>query len=385
MIVEFLKATKEDYDELVNFANYVFSNSSEKTDFPSLLPKLYKKEYYTMNNHYIVKEDGKIKAVVGVFPMELMVLNRRLKVAGIGTVSVHPNSRGSGYMKKLMNMALDEIKNNSFDFSCLGGMKQRYEYFSYTPCGQEVHFTINNENVKHKLNSYINDKIIFREILENEMEFLDKAYDLYNNGNYKFKREKFIFLDVLRSWSFRIYSIESNNNFLGYMVVTQDKKYVSELVVNNDELYLTVIANYINYNKLEEINIELPLWEKKRIREFFDIAESSTINSSYQFNIINYEETLEILLNFKNSYSKLEEGRISIDIREYGKFEIVVNSEGVSVNAFNGKCDIELDHLKAMQFLFSPLSSFILENEKINNIINSWFPIPLFISTQDKV
>ena len=56
MIVEFLKATKEDYDELVNFANYVFSNSSEKTDFPSLLPKLYKKEYYTMNNHYITKK-----------------------------------------------------------------------------------------------------------------------------------------------------------------------------------------------------------------------------------------------------------------------------------------------------------------------------------------
>ena len=50
-----------------------------------------------------------------------------------------------------------------------------------------------------------------------------------------------------------------------------------------------------------------------------------------------------------------------------------------------GKCDIELNHLKAMQLLFSPFSSFILEDEKVNKVINSWFPIPLFISTQDKV
>ena len=129
-------------------------------------------------------------------------------------------------------------------------MKQRYEYFSYTPCGQEAYFTIN-------------DKIIFKEILENNIEFLDKAYDLYNNSDYKFKREKSMFLDILKSWSFKVYSIENNYSFLGYMVVTPDKKYVSELVINNDELYLAVIANYINYNNLEEINLELSIWEKK--------------------------------------------------------------------------------------------------------------------------
>ena len=385
MSIEFLKGIESDYEEIVDFANYVFSHSGGKTDFPSLLPKLYKREYNTMENHYIVKENGKIKAIVGVFSMDLMVLDKKLKVGGIGTVSVHPYSRGAGYMKKLMNMALEDMKKQGFHLSCLGGMKQRYEYFSYTPCGQEVHFTINNENVKHKLNNYINDKITFKEILENKMEFLDEAYELYNNSNYKFKREKSKFLDVLKSWSFNVYSIENNNNFIGYMVVTPDKKYVSELVVNNDELYLTVIANYINYNNLEEINFELPLWEKKKIRELFDIAEGSTINSSYQFNIVNYEETLEALLNFKNSYSKLENGRIAIDINEYGKIEIVINNDSISVGNFNGKCDIELNHLKAMQLLFSPFSSFILEDEKVNKVINSWFPIPLFISTQDKV
>ena len=62
MKVEFLKAAEADFDEVVDFANYVFSH-----------------EY-----HYLVKENGKIKALVGAFPMELSVLGQTLKVFGIG-------------------------------------------------------------------------------------------------------------------------------------------------------------------------------------------------------------------------------------------------------------------------------------------------------------
>ena len=38
---EYLKADERDYEELVDFINYVFSHSGGKTDFPSLLPKVY--------------------------------------------------------------------------------------------------------------------------------------------------------------------------------------------------------------------------------------------------------------------------------------------------------------------------------------------------------
>ena len=48
MKVEFLKAAEADFDEVVDFANYVFSHDGGKTDFPSLLPKLYKKDYQMM-------------------------------------------------------------------------------------------------------------------------------------------------------------------------------------------------------------------------------------------------------------------------------------------------------------------------------------------------
>ncbi len=125
MRVEYLKAEEKDYNELIDFINYVFSHSGGAVDFPTLLPKLYKTKN-TMKNHYIVKEDNKIKGVVGAFPDTLSIDDEHINIVGIGSVSTHPYSRGTGYMKKLMNLAIEDMKNDNIDISVLSGYKQRY-------------------------------------------------------------------------------------------------------------------------------------------------------------------------------------------------------------------------------------------------------------------
>ena len=386
MGIEFLKAKEEDFDDLVNFINYVFSNDGEESDFINLLPKLYKQEYNTMKNHYIVKENGEIKAVVGAFPMELIILdNTSLKVIGIGTVSVHPYSRGYGYMKKLMNMALKDMRKQGIHISCLSGKRQRYEYFGYTPCGQKIYYTIKAENVKHRLNQYINKNISFKEVKNNNLDFIDKAYELYSKNKFKFSREESNFFDILKSWYFDVYSVYNNELFLGYIVVDKDKTYISELAVTHDDHFISVLVNYISCNNLDKINYELPIWEKKKIKELNEVAEEISMNNCSQFNILNYEDVLLSLLNFKTTHSNLFDGSISFEVSEYGKFKISVKNNRAIINSFNGKCDIKLSHLDAMQFFFSPFGSYLVSDDKLEKIISSWFPIPLFISTQDKV
>ncbi|MFU7517073.1 GNAT family N-acetyltransferase [Clostridium sp. HCS.1] len=386
MVIEFLKGMKEDFDDLVEFINYVFSYDGEETDFKSLLPKLYKKEYKTIENHYIVKEDTKIKAVVGTFPMDLKVLdNLSLKVSGIGSVSVHPDSRGYGYMKNLMNMALEDMKKEGIHISCLGGNRQRYEYFGYTPCGQNISYEINSDNVKHSLKKCINKNMLFKDVKDNNLDFVDKIYETYSKDKFRFNRNKSGFLDILKSWNFDVYSVYDDEIFIGYIVSNKDKSYISELKVNNDEDFISVLANFIEANNLNETNLELPVWEKKKIKELNAVAEKITINNCYQFNVLNYEEVIKQLLSFKATYSNLVNGNISFDIMEYGKFKITVENNKVIIDSFNGNCDIQLSHLKAMQLLFSPFGSYLIENEKLCGIINSWFPMPLFIGTQDKV
>lgn len=75
---EYLKADKKDYEELVDFINYVFSHSGGKTDFPSLLPKVYKNKD-KIKYHHIIKVDKRIKGVVGAFPLTLSLLDEKSK------------------------------------------------------------------------------------------------------------------------------------------------------------------------------------------------------------------------------------------------------------------------------------------------------------------
>ncbi|MFR5072051.1 MAG: GNAT family N-acetyltransferase [Bianqueaceae bacterium] len=59
---------------------------------------------------YLAKDNGKIKAMVCVLPTEFKSGTQVLKAGLLGTVSVHPYARKRGYMKKLMEMAVADMR-----------------------------------------------------------------------------------------------------------------------------------------------------------------------------------------------------------------------------------------------------------------------------------
>ena len=115
--------------DFIDFINYVFGFNGNNQEFIKLLPKLYKPEYLPCENNYVVTEDGKLKAAIGVFPRKLDVMGTVLKVDGVGNVAVHPYSRSKGYMRELLHTAVDEMIASGTDMSDLGGLRQRYGYF----------------------------------------------------------------------------------------------------------------------------------------------------------------------------------------------------------------------------------------------------------------
>ena len=100
------KAKIEDLDDCIDFADFVFSQAHVPHDFVGLLPKLYKREYFMEGIHYLARENGKIKALVGSYPLKYEFPGGvSLQGRGIGAVSVHPRARSRGFMKVLMNSA----------------------------------------------------------------------------------------------------------------------------------------------------------------------------------------------------------------------------------------------------------------------------------------
>ena len=148
---EMIRLSSADFDEAMDFMNMVFSMSGASTDFAALLPKLYRPEDRLMRDNLAIRRNGRLRAVVGSYPMRLQVGQAVLPVRGIGGVSTHPAERKSGLMRRLMLAALDEMNDEHCALSILGGQRQRYGYYGYEQSGRIMTININQSNLRHFL------------------------------------------------------------------------------------------------------------------------------------------------------------------------------------------------------------------------------------------
>ncbi|EGT3616912.1 GNAT family N-acetyltransferase [Clostridium perfringens] len=379
---EYLKADENDYEELIDFINYVFSHSDESTDFLSLLPKLYKNKD-KIKCHHIIKVDHRIKGVVGAFPITLSILDEKVNVVGIGSVSTHPYSKGKGYMKELMNKSIEEMKDENVDMSVLSGYRQRYEYFGYEPCGQQINFNILDVNINYKSNELIDERISIKLLDENDATIVEKAYELHSKKNVKVVRKKEEFLDILKSWNCSIYSVFKSDEFIGY--IAANNGFIDEIVVEDNSDLNLAIASYIKTFKYNEVNLRIPVYETEKISQLIKICENYSITKNNNFRIFNYEKIVRIMLKLKATYSKLEDGEYNISIINYGVLKIKVHKNNVEVKKVQEEAHIELNELEAMEFLFSPIKPYFNFNNEVPNFLNSWLPLPLYIEGLDCV
>ena len=109
---EYLVAAPADHDDCLDFGNFVFSQAHAPHDFKALLPKVYGDSVCCTveARHFIAWRDGRIRAMVACLPTVMHYLDRQLSIGFVGTVSVHPYSRGEGHMKRLMADMLADAK-----------------------------------------------------------------------------------------------------------------------------------------------------------------------------------------------------------------------------------------------------------------------------------
>ncbi len=125
------RGTYEQFNEYLDLIDLVFGYTNTVNQFRNLLPKLYKPELNPAYNSFNAYQNGKMVAAIGSFPLSTQVMDVTLKGMGIGNVAVHPDHRGEGHMKVALNMSIEDMIAQGIDFSCLGGQRQRYNYFSY--------------------------------------------------------------------------------------------------------------------------------------------------------------------------------------------------------------------------------------------------------------
>ena len=161
-MTEYRLARPQEEADVLDFINMVFSMHSQPHDFAALLPKVYAHPGFA-RYHYVAVEDGHIRGTVALLPLTLRVEeNCALKAGYIGSVAVHPYSRGAGHMKALMRMALTDAEAQGYDLLALGGRRQRYAYFGFEKGGQRLTFSLNSDNVRHAMADVDEDAVRIR-------------------------------------------------------------------------------------------------------------------------------------------------------------------------------------------------------------------------------
>lgn len=372
---------------LIEVLDDVFFSEEPNQDFLSLLPKLYKDKFNPAYNNLVITENGVIKAAVGCFPSEVYAAGRKLRVLGIGNVAVAKDSRSKGYMIELMNDAIEMIKNDDFDYSLLGGQRQRYGFFGYDPIGSEIRFLINSGNIRRILGKDAKTPFTARLLTENDTEIIRKIKALHETLPFYTERSEEDYLDILKSWKAVPYAVFEGDEFKGYFCVPENGSHLFEArtVDINDMLHLIMCA--LEVKGAESTGINVPVFDTELCDYMAKNCGGLSIGTPEMINIFNFGRFIEAFLAVKATRMKLCEGELTLLIHGMKRDErITVKVDGnnnVSVTETEKEADIELSHREAINFI----SGLYSKDRTLMraDYAQSWFPVDFFSYSLDNV
>jgi len=385
MNVEYIRASSSDYEEVVSKADRAFGHSPEDNFFRMIQPKLYRTDD-TMDNHYLVKEDGVIAGLLCAYMADMDVMGKKLTSCGIGTVCVLPEYRNRGYMKGLMQYSLDRMKEDNVDFAILGGRRQRYEYFGYTVAGTNLCAHFRKQNAIYLYGKDADFGYRFADVSPDDTEILDKMYELYMKKPVKVLRPRHKFHDILSSCCVRPVVITKNGEFFGYSYLNSDNKGTGEIELENFSELGHVLNDLMNFYKTNDIDIGFTECCNNEKHSFLtQNSEGFGIGCIELIMILNFKSVIEAFLNVKASVKNLVDGECSFEVEGHPAFKITVKNNKVSVDDFNGEADVKMPYLVAVQKFFSHGGANYNYGIKFPAVAESWFPAPLWFSAPDMV
>lgn len=386
--MELIRLKANDYEEAMDFLDIVFSKAHCPHDFGSMLPIIYRPTDEHMNCNFAVRENGKIRGIVGLFPMEMKIGDQILTVGGIGGVSAHPKDKGKGWMKMLMKAAVDEMKENGTDLSWLGGLRHRYQHYGYEVTGIMLEYDVSKTNLRHVYGSSEMPNLRFVPITEKDTDYLRKAKELHDRQPIHCVRsmeDYWLFLTVVYTTPWAV--LDEEGNMVGYLVLKQDKTCITELFAENDEILEQMVRLWVSKQEQESVKVKLAPWQDEIARRLGCLAEEFRVTDSGNYQIFNWDKVVACLLTAKNQQECLPDGKLLLGIEEYGTLEICVKNGEVDCKKTEEAAEVVLGSFAAMRTVFGKFPVHFVADIPVHakQIMNAWFPLPLCWMVQDHV
>lgn len=369
MNYEIRKARPQDYDDLIDFANMVF-----KLDFKPVHPRLYDGHPEQAQNHFLVLEAGKIKALVGSIPMTLHVQDTTLTGYGIGTVSVHPYARGKGYMKMLMARAVEEARQNGADFMCLGGLRQRYEYYGFSSACISQSFQLTPTNRRHC--AAVDTAGYTFAPLADAPQYLDDCRRLHQAQPVWAERADFAL--YARTWQAQCEVILHQGAFAGYCI--REQAHVTELLLT-PAADAQAVAFALVDRCGQPVKFFPAYYQKELVAALAAVAEETTFSEFEKLQVLNYPRFTQAFLRLKSELCGLPDGQLVFEVTGQGRYAVTVTGGQVTVAPTTAPAAWALPHIQAQNRLFG-LGGLYQQGGAFENGL---LPIPVVLKAPDMV
>lgn len=385
--MKIVRLTKNDYDEWLSVLNTVFTKQNNREmDFEKELPKMCVRDDYHMNMHFAVKEDGKICALLGVYPIRLKVGESELLFSTVGNVATLPEYEGKGYMRVLMEEAMRELERIGADASRLGGARQRYNRYGYESGGSSYNFCVDSFTTKYCFKSA--KDIEFKEIFRNdekELSYIKKLRDKIpvhvirsNDDNLDGEYET-----LTASENKAYVALNEKKECVGYISASSSMTDIRDIAAENFEILKAMVFSW--QKKAEKtIYFSLPSSSAEAINYFSEVSAGMFVFSPTRFKILNFDKVADAFIKVKKqSGTFLPVGESVIEIEDWGKL-LICNKDGEAYCERTDKeASIVLNKLEATRFLFGPFAPNTVK--PADAFLSALLPLPLSWCGLDRV
>lgn len=373
-----------DYEEAIAHLSLVFGEA----DFAALVPSLYRPTEPHMGRNLAVRRDGRIAAIVGLFPIDWIIGGTHLRLAGIGGVSVHPDHRGNGLMRLLMDAAMREVSRGGYHAACLGGNRRRYGHWGFEKAGVEASILVTGNSLAHTPPAPGTETGFCVE--EARASDHPGMMSLYERLPIRCVRSAEDFPRHLRNWRrVPVVARDYQGRVAAYACVDAKNRDLVDCCARTPAALEAIVRRLVE-NGGSSVRLTMPLIHTGVIGRMLDLADDVSLIEASNWRIYDWPAVVGALLTIAHESSPLGTGVCIVRVIDDAEGEpsgvervlrIAVDPEPRCVET-DDPPEVTLTASQAVRMFAGPLPAAL---PRAACPLAQWRPLPLMIPMQDRI
>lgn len=328
--------------------------------------------------HAVVERDGEVVSHVGCVPQTVVVGDVRLESWGVTGVGTLPAHQGNGYMSALLEFWIDRMREAGVPLSDLAGDRARYGRYGWEIAGRECFYRVTERGFDSlsssgRVREYAGD------------EDVDRVREIHDREPLRVERDREQYADLLAKRGVRTLLYGGDEPaYLSFTLESTDRT-VTEFGGSRagvEALLEHALAAY------RTNSLTVRARPDERLAPLFRaVADRWRVEPHRSFNVVDLRALLDAyaprLAAAWRERGDGGEGRVSFGIAGESAVELAYGPDGVAVEEYGGRPDVELDRADATRLLFGAPGGLAVGAD--DPFLSAVLPLSLYVWRTDQV